>query len=550
MGIRTGHSAIGLIVALLAPCLAISQTKPASDEQPVRVYEVNKRVSSFPDKDDFTTPEAAYVVINRAMAGGQEGKWREISVSSLASRLPPADAPARKVKPEDARTWLDAKIVEVRVFRGIRAVVIAKVGYPSGRFRYDYRSVELEGERWLNSGENLFDTLEEARLCFTGQCAEWIGRPAIADPDAHLRRFVDFLASHAQEPKPFVMKALASHKLVIMGEIHHRPLYLSFNSSLVSDPEFPRIVGTIYLELPANDQALVDRFLSAEKLDTAPVIEMLRDMMEFGWPDQATLDFFVTVWKANQNLPHNRKLRIVLADMGRPWKEIRSRADLMQREVDRDRYMADAILRDFSAHPDDKRNALFIVGAGHTMLNLRYFDGTPIPVAGYHLQNKLGRDNVFAFIQHTCMMTNNGRVDGRLALGLFESAFAAVKNKPMVFPLDTGPFGEEPFDAFPDRPATGKYRNGYDAYLYLGPLESESCSPLIPGFYTDEFVKEVDRRYNVIYGKGWGQMYDRDATPERFVKWLSATWGRPRRQWSAAALGPLDAWRKGSEQKK
>lgn len=92
MGIRTGHSAIGLIVALFAPCLALSQTKPASDEQPVRVYEVNKRVSSFPDKDDFTTPEAAYVVINRAMAGGQEGKWREISVSSLASRLPPAVA--------------------------------------------------------------------------------------------------------------------------------------------------------------------------------------------------------------------------------------------------------------------------------------------------------------------------------------------------------------------------------------------------------------------------------------------------------------------------
>ena len=29
----------------------------------------------------------------------------------------------------------------------------------------------------------------------------------------------------------------------------------------------------------------------------------------------------------------------------------------------------------------------------------------------------------------------------------------------MAFPLDTGPFGEEPFDAFPDIPAIGTYKD-------------------------------------------------------------------------------------------
>lgn len=117
------------------------------------------------------------MAVNRIMAGGQEGKWREISVARLASRLPPADAPAVKVKPEDARTWLDAKIVEVRSFRGTRAVVIARVGYPSGLFRYDCRSVDPENSRWLNSGQSIFDTIDEARLSFTRRCAELVGRP-------------------------------------------------------------------------------------------------------------------------------------------------------------------------------------------------------------------------------------------------------------------------------------------------------------------------------------------------------------------------------------
>ena len=115
----------------------------------------------------------------------------------------------------------------------------------------------------------------------------------------------------------------------------------------------------------------------------------------------------------------------------------------------------------------------------------------------------------------------------------------------MAFPLDTGPFGEEAFDAFPDIPATGKYRDGYNAYLYLGPLESESFSPLIPGFYTDEFVREVDRRYRVIHGQGWGEMYGRDPTGKSFLAWLRKTWGRPRREWRSASLGPMDAWKQG-----
>lgn len=540
---------LAMLVSVAAGA-ATNTSRPDGSDNLIRVYEVNKRVSQFPEKDDLSTPESAYVAINRVMAGGQEGKWREISVTRLTSRLPPADAPAAKVKPEDARTWLDAKIVEVRVFRGTLAVAITRVGFASGRFCYDSRSVELEDGRWLNAGQSIFDTIDEARLSFTRRCAERVGRPKwppIADPDGHLGQFIDFLGSHAHEPKPFVMKALASHKIVIMGEIHHRPLYWAFNASLIADPEFARLAGTIYLELPSNDQTLVDQFLAADTLDTTPVIGMLRDMMEFGWPDQPMLDFFVAVWRANQNLPESQRLRIVLADMQRPWKDISTRQDLMKYHVDRDRYMADAILRDMSSHPDDKRNTLFIVGAGHTKLNLRYFDGTPLASAGHHLLKKLGRDQVYAFFPHTCVMTNQGRVDGRLCRGLFESAFAALENKPMAFPLDTGPFGEQFFDADPEDAVTSKYRDGYDAYLYLGPLESESFSPLIQGFYTDEFVKEIDRRYRIVSGRAWSDIYNRDPSAESFTTWLSSSWGRPRQDWRAAALGPLDVWKRTSK---
>jgi hypothetical protein len=510
------------------------------------VYQVGKAVGDFPEAEDFSRPETAYAAINRVMASGEDGAWQRISVPELASRLPAADAPSVQVAPERAAMYRNAAILEVRIFMGLRGVVIARLTKPDGQSRFDVRRVRFVQGRWLNAGQDLADSIEGARGIFARACAGFIEkpvRPKPADPDAFLNEFVEHLKSQGREPKLFVMELLARHRVVLMGEIHHRPRYWSFNASLVTEPAFAERVGAIYLELSANDQDMMDRFLAAGELDTQLAIEALRGMMDMGWPDQPMLDFMVTVWKVNQALPVGRKLRIVLVDMPRPWKEMRERADMRRFNVDRDRLMADAVLRDLRTHEADKRAGLFIVGAGHAMLDLQYFDGTPLTKAGYYLQKALGRDKVTAVFPHTCAMTNMGQISGRLCDGLFESAFRAAGNKSLAFPLATGPFGRQPFDAFPDEPAANSYKDGYDACLYLGPLEDERFSPLIPGFYTDEFVKEVDRRYRLESGKGWAEAYGRRLSAESFVEWMSTSWGQPRRGWTAESLGPLDTWR-------
>lgn len=58
-----------------------------------------------------------------------------------------------------------------------------------------------------------------------------------------------------------------------------------------------------------NDQALVDRFLAADTLDSTLIIEMLRDMLWMGWPDQAMLEFFEAVWQVNRNLAPAQRIR-------------------------------------------------------------------------------------------------------------------------------------------------------------------------------------------------------------------------------------------------
>jgi hypothetical protein len=546
---------IAFLLPALFPCTSNRTPAASSAERQssmLRVYKVNKKVCDFPDKEDFSTPEAAYVVINRVMAGGHQGKWRQISVKSLADRLSPADAKNIEVKPENAKVWLNAQILEVRIFKEQRAVVLAELTWDPNSPKIDKRYLELKDGRWLNHGQDpSANSLQEARAESNAKFAYMLekpSRPRIENPEAYLKPFVEFLKNEAQEPKAFVMKALAEFKVTIIGEIHHRPRYWDFNSSLVIEPDFPKYVGTIYLELPSNDQGIVDQFLVANTCDTAPVIEMLRDNLWMGWPDRAMLDFFITVWIVNQNLEPQQQLRIVLVDMQRPWSQIKKKQDWGRYSVNRDKFMAENILKDLREHPEDKRNTLLIVGVGHTALNLEYFEDAPVMTAGWCLYNKLGPENVYAVFQHRCIQTNMGRVDGRLCMGLFESAFAAVDNKPMAFPLDIGPFGEEPYDADPERPVSSTYKDGFNAYLYLGPLETEIFSPLIAGFYTDDFVNELERRFRLMYGKGWAEAYRQEKSDaESFINWMGNSWGKPRQKWQIDILGPVDAWHRGGK---
>ena len=519
----------------------------------VRAYEVNKKVCDFAEGEDFSTPEAAYASINRLIASGDWGFWRRVSEKKLAARMS-AKKDKRKISKTAAYGWLNAKIIEVRIFEDKFSVVLAQMPH-EWKTEIDIRSFELENGQWKNSGNSRSGSVEGARENFDMMCGHRVKRPKrgkIANPETYLKKYIDFLKENGKDPKGFVLDALKQYQVVIIGEIHHRPTYWAFNSSLVGEPEFAEHVGVIYLELPANHQEAIDTFLAGHTYKEELVIGMLRDMLWMGWPDQPMLDFFKAVWHVNQNLRTDQKLRIVLVDMERPWEKIEKREDWRSYDVNRDKYMAETIINDIKNNPQEKRNRLFIVGVGHTALKFGFYGGHPHKTAGWFLNETLGEDKVFALMQHRCVMTNMGRVDGRVCLGLFDSAFAALQNRPVAFTLEKGPFGEHFYDAQPDAPVWSTYRDGFNGYLYLDPLEDEIFSPLIPDFYTDEFVKELERRYRLMYGKGWAEGYGiKESNADSFINWMSGkggSWGRPRK-WRNK-LDPMDAWKYGDDWEK
>ncbi len=142
-------------------------------------------------------------------------------------------------------------------------------------------------------------------------------------------------------------------------------------------------------------------------------------------------------------------------------------------------------------------------------------------------------------------MTNHGEVSGRLALGLIDTAFAQLGDRPVAFTLQSGPFGKLPFDAMPDMDAWGEFKDGYDAYLYLTPLENEIHSPLIEGFYTEKYAAEIDRRMRMDHSDPEESSSEPSMTAAQLTAMRAAFWGQPR-TW-VNYLGPRTAWHYGDD---
>ncbi len=141
-------------------CVILAAGSLMAGEHESRTYQVGKKVSGFPAREDLSTPESAYAAIHRAVAAQGYAAFDRLSVprivwASLGVRPPALPETYRKA-------LLEAEVVEVRLWDRTHAVVIARIPLPGPGKRFDLRSLERVGERWLNAGHERVDSIEQA----------------------------------------------------------------------------------------------------------------------------------------------------------------------------------------------------------------------------------------------------------------------------------------------------------------------------------------------------------------------------------------------------
>lgn len=465
---------------------------------------INKQLKDFQDTFNLSTPLYAGITCSYLIVNGKENRWRDASVYMIREYLPKSNALDRTVKETSKKKMLNGQIKEVNVYKDSVACMITQIDSAY----YSIRTLGFENGKWLNVGEDMGRDLESSRKVFYANAANTLNKLRrsfqLKSVSTDTLAFVNYLMQNGMQPKEFLFEVMATHTLVIYGELHRRKVSWDFLTSILYDSRFSEKVGTIFVELPSYQQSEFDRFYASKTLDTEILLEIMRSEQIYGWWDRGEYEFLINVWKLNQSLPSKKRIKVVSVDAQLPYKTLNTEEDFKKSEVnliDRNTNMANLVERNLQIKTD-KRNSLFIVGYGHAYKS--HVPGgssagegqEPALTAGAQLIQRLSDKNVFVILQHVPMGTNSGAL-GFIRHGLFDTVFEKSGNKPVAFRLGGSPFGAEPFDAdyemsFDSR--VGNFADNFDGYIFLNPLKDEDSEYILYDIWNDRFVDEMKRR--------------------------------------------------------
>lgn len=490
-----------------------------------RTVPVNKKIKEFPDQFDLSTPLKSCITFNYLLVNGKECFLRIASTEKNKYSFPDSNAPDSKVTEEARNKYLNMNIKEVIIYKDSVASVISEFK----ESRYSIRGFNLENGKWVNAGENQRSTMAESRQYFAkyaGQQLCTLRKIKIFStiPQDSLS-FIHFLKKNGQKPKEFVLDALTKHKIVIYGELHRRLLSWSLCRTIIKDPAFRKSTGTIFLEISSHKQKELDAFFAKDKMDKELILNVFRETAEEGWHDKGMFDFILEVWKVNQTLPSEKRIKVVAVDIPRPFSTFKSAEDCnnyFDTVMDRNVFMANSVEK-YIKLKKDNRNCLFIVGAGHVYKSAES--------AGSLLSKKYPAGELFTIFTHCPIIDNIGHIYGRIRNGIFDYSFYMTGNKPIAFNLKNSPFGKEPFDGLPEISYdcnTGSFSDNYDGYIFLGSLDTEPYGEMLYELYTDEFIKELIRRANFdkMTLQEWFEI--KEANKEAVIESLKETEGKNR----------------------
>ena len=477
---------------------------------------INRRVSEYNHVGiDQSSPLSYYLSRAYIMAEGRMGQMAKMSTAKFELDTCEANVPVDSAKKQRI---LDEKILKIVIYKDSVAAIVTEYSDNWQLFSYTW----IENGKWVNGGQGMAEGMENTdRQIKENLPLLYQDLPRIKEittPPTDTRPFADFLKQQHLSPEKFVLQQIAKHKLVINGEYHRRKVSWDMLRRLIALPDFSKACGTIFMELPSREQPTMDLFLGTDKLNGELILNIFRNEQLHGWWDKGEYDFICDIWRLNQLLPQEKRIKIQLVDFQIPYSQIQTAEEYREaiiRAENRNTHMAD-VIEQYIKTKSDTRGCLFLVGCAHVFksnvagIASAGGDGKEEMTAGAQLAQRFGSKNVFTVFQHVLPCDNSGRHRSFIRGGVFDQAFAENGNQPVGFLLQGSPFGKEPFDGIYElkyKAGTGTYQDNFDGYLFLHSLKDEPQSTPLLEVFNDEFVTEIQRRSTYFDWNGRSEIF-------------------------------------------
>jgi hypothetical protein len=170
------------------------------------------------------------------------------------------------------------------------------------------------------------------------------------------------LVGQPSEPLRFVQDALRQHQLVFLGDVHPLAEPKLLVAQLIREQHEDEAIDLLALEVAAEQQEWIDRYLASKPEDTRLLLDHPRTLRSHWGVSAEYLDIYRAVYRWNQDHP-TKPIRILAADLvGWPMTTLTPDA-ASHGFANRDRSMAVSFRKELQRHPDSR--VLIFMGGYH-----------------------------------------------------------------------------------------------------------------------------------------------------------------------------------------
>ena len=328
--------------------------------------------------------------------------------------------------------------------------------------------------------------------------------------DKRLQAYIDVLSEEGNDPIDFVIDKFQNHDLIIFDDaLHTAAEPFEFYQELINTPSFINDVKYIFVEaISINKQQYIDAYFESETENVELLFPAFQDDFSgTGWSYKTYFDLLHSIYSLNNTLPKDQHLKVIGVSNPTYWSEIKTVKDveLFQKTLrSHDFVMYKTITLEMNNFENEKKG-IFLTNTRHAYKGIKNKKNELYWNCGtFFHQCRPGKTysvrfhNVYLFLEKNETVTF---IWDRIGSGIWDSAFEVFGNKPIAIPLKNNVFGVESYignHMLNIAPNQTLY-DAYDALIFLGPVEKMHKTALVDFIYTNEFKKEIERRYRILY---------------------------------------------------
>ena len=175
------------------------------------------------------------------------------------------------------------------------------------------------------------------------------------------RRLAGLVRSIHEDPVDVVADGARASRILFLSDIHNSPETKQLAARAVQRIAATSKLDAVIVEIGADQQPYLDEYFDRPQEDASVLLTHPRSLGEPGAATRAMMDFYHTIWKLNEKLGADERIRVVAADLpGWPRDHI-SPADAAHLMSKRDEQMQNVVMNVLAPMPE-ARILIFMTG--------------------------------------------------------------------------------------------------------------------------------------------------------------------------------------------